>query len=145
MYWTNLKNGDLIIALITKEKYNTGDIGRIEMSNGDKYRVRFENQSKQYVGKLRRAHFSRYEGDRIYYDRYQNVFSPHNYKNMQYMKPDKMTFNEMKNELDTIWKDYDEYNDSPFIDMVELFANDDFYHLHYVAKEYLEYINWINE
>jgi hypothetical protein len=54
------------------------------------------------------------------------------------MNPEGMTALEMEEELLKVFNSYPEYNDKSFFKMVELFANDDFFHLHLVAKECLK-------
>jgi len=55
-----------------------------------------------------------------------------------YSKTENKTFTELHEELMEVYQSYPEYHEKGFIKMVELFATDDFYHCHYVAKEYLK-------
>lgn len=60
---------------------------------------------------------------------------------MSYSKPEGKTTHELELELVKVWKEYyqpgEEYSDHiTFSEMVDLFANDDFYNLHLVAKAY---------
>lgn len=48
------------------------------------------------------------------------------------------TNEDFKNELEKVYKEYTEYHEIGFSGMVKLFANDDFYNLHFVAIEYLK-------
>lgn len=62
---------------------------------------------------------------------------------MSYSKPDGKTFTELHDELEAVWHSHyqpgPEYGEHiPFSKMVELFAGDDFYHLHLIAKEFLK-------
>lgn len=59
----------------------------------------------------------------------------------QYAQIEGKTFEMLEAELMDVYNGYSEYNDPEyggkgFDVMVDLFANDDFYHEHYVAKQY---------
>jgi hypothetical protein len=70
----------------------------------------------------------------------------YNYKNNNYTKVENLTHQEITDLLKEVYEsDEYQYNDKSFIEMVQLFAEDDFFKLHYVAKEYLEVENFINE
>lgn len=61
---------------------------------------------------------------------------------MAYTDPTGKTVCELEHELAVVWREHyqpgPEYGDHiSFTAMVELFANDEFYKLHLVAKEYL--------
>ncbi len=61
----------------------------------------------------------------------------------QYAQIDGKGYNMLEAELQKVYNDYPEYNDPElggkgFMAMVKLFAEDDFYHEHYVARKYLE-------
>ena len=43
-------------------------------------------------------------------------------------------------ELQSVYNNYPEYHNKPLIDMIRLFAADDFFNLHFVAVKYLELI-----
>jgi hypothetical protein len=60
---------------------------------------------------------------------------------LQYAQIEGKSFDELKAELLIVYNIYPEYHDpeyggGSFTDMVNKFADDDFYHEHYVAKEY---------
>jgi hypothetical protein len=66
----------------------------------------------------------------------------HKYNTKGYARYEGKTFGEIHAELRKVFKEYPEYSDpvyggGSFIDMVRLFAEDDFYNLHYVARAYL--------
>jgi len=61
----------------------------------------------------------------------------------QYAQIEDKTFEMLEDELMDVYNRYPDYNDPEyggkgFNAMVDLFASDDFYHEHYVAKEYLK-------
>lgn len=41
-----------------------------------------------------------------------------------------------------VHKTYPEYADKPIMDMIRLFAEDEFYHYHFLAKSYLVYCEY---
>ena len=53
-----------------------------------------------------------------------------------YSKVEGKTYTELKNELIAVFKKYSEYRD--FYKMVSEFAEDPFFNLHFVAKEFLK-------
>jgi hypothetical protein len=60
---------------------------------------------------------------------------------MPYSTVENKTFTEIHNELEAVWHSHyqrgEEYSDHiPFLDMVEKFAEDNFYNLHLIAMEY---------
>ena len=56
---------------------------------------------------------------------------------MPYSKIEGKTFENLETELKEVYSKYAEYHDVGFHNMVVLFSNDDFYHCHYVAKQFL--------
>ena len=58
------------------------------------------------------------------------------YLNENYMKVEGLSHSQLKAVLYSVFHMNDEYGS--FEAMVEKFADDDFYHLHYVAKKYLD-------
>ena len=61
----------------------------------------------------------------------------------QYAQIKGKSFDMLKAELEDVYNRYPDYNDPEcggkgFDAMVDLFATDDFYHEHYVAKQYKE-------
>lgn len=59
----------------------------------------------------------------------------------QYAQIEGKTFKELEAELIDVYNRYPDYNDPEcggkgFEAMIDLFAEDDFYHEHYIAKEY---------
>lgn len=56
----------------------------------------------------------------------------------QYAQIEGKTFDMLKAELLDVYKRYPEYHEKGFKAMVDLFATDDFYHEHYVAKKFNE-------
>jgi len=63
--------------------------------------------------------------------------SPKQYSSIK-NKSKKQLENELKKVKKTHFSDGPGYGDPTFDEMVNIFANDDFYHLHYVAKRYKE-------
>lgn len=62
---------------------------------------------------------------------------------MAYSSVINKTYTELEIELIDVYSRYSEYNhvtygSGKFLDMVNLFASDNFYKLHYVAQEYLK-------
>lgn len=60
---------------------------------------------------------------------------------MPYSPVENKTFTEIHNELEAVWHSHyqrgEEYSEHiPFLEMVNKFANDDFYNLHLIAIEY---------
>lgn len=54
-----------------------------------------------------------------------------------YSQIENKTVEQLELELARVYVDYEEYHEIGFINMIKLFAIDDFYNLHLVAKEYL--------
>lgn len=61
----------------------------------------------------------------------------YNYKNLNYERVEGKSLEDIKGLLLNVHKRYPEYCENPFLDMVKLFARDDFYKYHYLAQEYL--------
>lgn len=57
------------------------------------------------------------------------------YPNENYMKVEGLSHSQLKSVLDSVHSIYSDEYDS-FDAMVEKFAGDDFYHLHFIAKKY---------
>lgn len=55
---------------------------------------------------------------------------------MTYRKADGKTRDQLEFELREVHAAYPEHSARPFGEMVNLFAEDDFYHLHYVAQRF---------
>lgn len=60
---------------------------------------------------------------------------------MSYSRPENKTFMELHNELEAVWHSHYQSGEEgsyhiPFLDMVNKFADDNFYNLHYIAIEY---------
>lgn len=63
---------------------------------------------------------------------------------MSYSKPDGKTISQMYEELLKVYSEYSEYSGmdgTGFKEMVKMFARDDFYNLHFIAKEFLPYLD----
>jgi hypothetical protein len=65
------------------------------------------------------------------------------YPNEHYSRVENRSVDDLYTELRTVYDNYREYNDpifggEGFLPMVKKFAGDDFYKLHFVAKEFLE-------
>lgn len=56
-----------------------------------------------------------------------------------YTDPLGYTIIELEKMLLNVYKDHIDYQEDGFNKMVDLFAKDNFYNMHYVAKEYLKW------
>jgi hypothetical protein len=57
---------------------------------------------------------------------------------MSYSSVDSKTVDDLYGELLAVYSEYSEYHEDGFSAMVNEFASDDFYKLHFVAIEYLK-------
>lgn len=57
-----------------------------------------------------------------------------------YDLPSDKSLEELKEMLEIVWHNYPKYNGGPFIDMVQKFADDNFYKYHFIARRYLEIV-----